>query len=245
MKAVPVAVIAVAAMLVMAAMVLVAAMAPGAWSPGSAPAALPSGQTTARDAAGTPGDLVHRADGGADAPALAALPAPTAPLHTGPALAPADKPALALTEDHHLIADQALRAVMEAYLSDRRNPRRLQQLDEHLRERLPAGAASEAHTLAARYDAYLAAHATLLKAQNFADEPDLQRLTSWQAQRRQLRERMLGPEVTEQWFGTEDAYLEQALEERRQPVRAVTGAEQLRARHLRAVVDAATGRLQR
>ena len=177
----------------------------------------------------------------------------TATAHAGLALLPAVQPDLALTDDQQLVADHALRVVMERYLNDRRNPQRLQQLDDHLHRRLPAGAAAEAQALAARYDRYLAAHATLLAAQNFGDDPDLHRLASWQAQRRQLRERLLGAEVADQWFGTEDAYLEQALAEAREPApksarasaRAATEEERLHAQHMREVIDAAIGRAPR
>lgn len=242
MKAVPVV---VAALLAMAAMVLAAAMAPGAWPPARASAAPLSGQAPAPTGAVGAGGSLQWPRGAANGSVSAPLPAHASSMHAGLALPPAARPDLALTDDQRLIADHALRTAMEAYLSDRSNPRRLQQLDEHLRGSLPAGAANEARALAVRYDAYLDDHAALLKAQNFADEPDLHRLASWQAQRRQLRERMLGTEVAEQWFGTDDAYLAQALEERRQPVQAVTGEDARRARHLREVVDAATGRLQR
>ncbi|KQQ40368.1 hypothetical protein ASF61_06275 [Duganella sp. Leaf126] len=163
------------------------------------------------------------------------------------AAVPADSRSLALTDDQHLIADQALHAVMDAYLADRRNPQRLQQLAGFVRARLPAGAASEALALAARYDAYLTAHDALLKAQNFGDQPDLYRLAGWQAQRRQLRQRMLGADVSEQWFGTDDAYLEQAIAERRHPPastaqRPASDDERLHALHMQAVIDAALGR---
>ena len=181
----------------------------------------------------------------------------TATAHAGLALLPAVQPDLALTDDQRLVADHALRMVMERYLRDRRNPQRLQQLDDHLQRRLPAGAAAEAQALAARYDRYLATHATLLAAQNFGDDPDLHRLARWQAQRRQLRERLLGAEVADQWFGTEDAYLEQALAEAREPAsgsapgsaqgaaRAATEEERLHAQHMREVIDAAIGRAPR
>ena len=177
----------------------------------------------------------------------------TATAHAGLALLPAVQPDLALTDDQQLVADHALRVVMERYLNDRRNPQRLQQLDDHLHRRLPARAAAEAQALAARYDRYLATHATLLAAQNFGDDPDLHRLARWQAQRRQLRERLLGAEVADQWFGTEDAYLEQALAEAREPApksarasaRAATEEERLHAQHMREVIDAAIGRAPR
>ena len=177
----------------------------------------------------------------------------TATAHARFALLPAVPPDLALTDDQRLVADLALRMVIERYLNDRRNPQRLQQLNDHLHRRLPAGAAAEAQALAARYDHYLAAHATLLAAQNFGDDADLHRLASWQAQRRQLRERLLGAEVADQRFGTEDAYLEQALAEAREPAsgsaqgapRAATEEERLHAQHMREVIDAAIGRAPR
>lgn len=251
MQAAPVA---AAATLALAATVLAAAMAPGMVAPGlplPATAVRPADHAMATGAAGTPGGPMPAPTGAAgDSTDQSAN---TATAHAGLALLPAVPPDLALTDDQRLVADHALRVVMERYLNDRRNPQRLQQLDDHLHRRLPAGAAAEAQALAARYDRYLATHATLLAAQNFGDDPDLHRLARWQAQRRQLRERLLGAEVADQWFGTEDAYLEQALAEAREPApgsaqgapRAATEEERLHAQHMREVIDAAIGRAPR
>ncbi|WP_084669847.1 lipase secretion chaperone [Duganella zoogloeoides] len=245
-----------AATLVLAATVLAAAMAPGMVAPGlplPATAARPADHAMATGAAGTPGGPMPAPPGAAGDSPPADQSANTATAHARGALLPAVPPDLALTDDQRLVADHALRMVMERYLNDRRNPQRLQQLNDHLHRRLPGGAAAEAQALAARYDRYLAAHATLLAAQNLGDDPDLHRLASWQAQRRQLRERLLGAEVADQWFGTEDAYLEQALAEAREPAagpahgsaRAATEEERLHAQHMREVIDAAIGRAPR
>lgn len=117
--------------------------------------------------------------------------------------------AIALDERQMLIADSALRALMDFYLKDGR----LQALREHLQRTLPPAAAREAVLLAEHYSDYLADHDKLLAAQNLGGTPDAGRLAIWQQQRLQLRVRMLGERVTEEWFGSEDAYLSQALAE--------------------------------
>lgn len=124
---------------------------------------------------------------------------------------------IALTDDQALIADSALRGVMDYYLLGRTDAGRLQALRDHLQRRLPPAAAREATQLAQHYADYLRQHDELLAAQNFQPTPDAGRLQGWQQQRHQLRLRALGPRVTEEWFGTEEAYLSQALIELRQP----------------------------
>lgn len=124
---------------------------------------------------------------------------------------------IALTDTQDLIADFALREIMDYYLLGRSDAGHLQALTDHLRRTLPPAAARDAEQLAQSYSAYLAEHDTLLAAQNFQDRPDPGRLASWQQQQRQLRLRMLGPKVSEEWFGSEDAYLTQALAEAGQP----------------------------
>ena len=137
---------------------------------------------------------------------------------------------IALTETQGLIANFALREIMDYYLLERSDEERLQALIEHLRRKLPPAAAREAEQLAQSYFAYLTEHDTLLAAQNFHDQPDLGRLASWQQQQRQLRLRMLGASVSEEWFGSEDAYLTQALEEAGRP-QAGPPANEDEARH--------------
>ncbi|MYM94580.1 hypothetical protein [Duganella vulcania] len=129
-------------------------------------------------------------------------------------------PGLSLTDDQQLIPDFALHQLMDRFLLDRSGAGGMQALTEHLRRALPAAAANEAIQIAARYQAYLTAHDELLAAQHFtsasAASQDLNRISSWQQQRHQLRVRAFGERITLEWFGTEDAYLEQALEEQRQ-----------------------------
>ena len=123
---------------------------------------------------------------------------------------------IALTENHELIADSALRKVMDSYLLGGSDKGGLQALLDYLNRHLPASAAREAGQLASSYNAYLNAHDQLLAAQNFGATPDLNRLLGWQRQREQLRNRMLGEKVTLEWFGNEEAYLTQALKEQEQ-----------------------------
>ena len=120
---------------------------------------------------------------------------------------------IALTDNQELIADSALRKVMDSYLLGGGGKGGLQALLDYLNRHLPANAAREAGRLASSYNAYLSAHDQLLAAQNFNATPDLNRLIGWQRQREQLRNRMLGEKVSLEWFGNEEAYLTQALEE--------------------------------
>jgi hypothetical protein len=149
---------------------------------------------------------------------------------------------IALTGEQQLIADSALRGVMEFYLLERVDEGRLAALVTYLNRKLPPAAAREAVQLATHYRDYLAAHEELLAAQNFHAEPDTTRLASWQQQRRQLRARMLGDRVAEEWFGTEEAYLTQALEELNQPANAapLNAAELRHQQHMRQVLRQAT-----
>jgi hypothetical protein len=156
---------------------------------------------------------------------------------------------IALTDNQELIADSALRKVMDSYLLGRAGDKGLPALLIELNRRLPAAAARDAAQLATSYNAYLSAHDRLLAAQGFIGTPDLNRLIGWQQQRAQLRDRMLGEKVAHEWFGTEEAYLSQALEELRQqrdgtaqPMAAVDDDEARHAVHMRQVLrDAVIG----
>ncbi|WP_147328056.1 MULTISPECIES: hypothetical protein [unclassified Duganella] len=127
---------------------------------------------------------------------------------------------LSLTDKQELIADFALHQLMDGFLLNRSEAGRLQALEAHLRRTLPANAAGEAIQIATRYQNYLTAHDELLAAQRFtsndAASQDLNRIGSWRQQCQQLRIRTLGERITLEWFGNEDAYLGQALDERRQ-----------------------------
>ena len=127
---------------------------------------------------------------------------------------------LSLTDNQELIADFALRRLMDSFLLNRSDAGRMQALCDHLRRVLPAGAAAEAIQIAARYQTYLAAHDELLVAQHFssgdAASQDLGRLSSWQQQRRLLRLRTLGERIELEWYGNDETYLTQALDEWRQ-----------------------------
>ncbi|WP_343729562.1 hypothetical protein [Duganella sp.] len=151
---------------------------------------------------------------------------------------------ITLTDTQSLIADSALRSVMDYYLLDRGDDGRLQALRTHLQRRLPPAAAQEAVQLAEAYAGYLVLHDQLLAAQNFINAEDTGRLASWQQQRHQLRMRLMGERVTEEWFGTEEAYLAQALEEARQPqVNAPTSEDEaLHRQHMQQVLRDAIGK---
>lgn len=145
-------------------------------------------------------------------------------------LDPGPQISLTLTDSQQLITDSALRAVMDYFLLERSDDGRLQALRDYLTQRLPPAAVQDALRLADQYSAYLTEHDALLAAQNFIAAPDQHRLASWQQQRRQLRVRMLGERVTEEWFGTEDTYLTQALAEAMQATTS-TPADADEARH--------------
>jgi hypothetical protein len=147
---------------------------------------------------------------------------------------------LSLTDNQELIPDFALHALIDSFLLNHGDADRMQALSDHLHRTLPAGAADEAMQIAARYQAYLAAHDELLAAQHFgsgdATSLDLNRLSSWQQQRQQLRVRMLGERIALEWFGNEDTYVAQALDEWRQrgsgePAITTMAASEDQARH--------------
>ena len=151
-------------------------------------------------------------------PAPAGQPAGSQAIHATASAAPypaaaAIAPDLSLTDKQELIADFALHQLMDSFLLNRSEA----ELEAYLRRALPAGAANEAIQIATRYQRYLTAHDELLAAQHFtsADAPsqDLNRIISWQQQRQQLRIRTLGERIALEWFGNEDAYLGQALDE--------------------------------
>ncbi|MET0266058.1 MAG: lipase secretion chaperone [Duganella sp.] len=174
-----------------------------------------------------------------------------APPATATALSAAPTTSIALDDKQSLIADHALRAVFEHYLLGKREgahdaASRLTALHAYLQRQLPPNAALNARQLASNYSAYLSAHDSLLAAQHFSSTPDLNRLASWQQQRHQLRLRMLGEQVTHEWFGTEDTYLTEAI---RQAMLARDGAlpapdseeEVLHRQHMAQVLREAVG----
>jgi len=138
---------------------------------------------------------------------------------------------IALTDQQELIADSALRAVFDSYLFERSGDGGLQALRDNLRRKLPPAAAQDAVSLAERYADYIKAHDALLAAQNFHGAADPVRLANWQQQRRQLRVRLLGARVADEWFGADEAYLEEALAESRQsPASPPANEDELRHR---------------
>lgn len=195
---------------------------------------------------------------------VASAPPQTAPAATRPAVAGGvwsagglgastvdPETEIALTDDQELIADSALRKVMDLFLLGSAGDKGLPALLNELNRRLPPAAARDAGQLANSYNAYIVAHDQLLAAQGFGATPDLNRLTGWQQQRAQLRSRMLGEKVVQEWFGTEDTYLSQALEEQRQqrdgtaPTSASVDADEARhAQHMRQVLRGAIVRLR-
>ena len=158
---------------------------------------------------------------------------------------------IALTDNQELIADSALRKVMDSFLLGSAGDKGLTALHNELNRRLPTAAARDAGQLATNYNAYIGAHDQLLAAQGFSATSDLNRLVGWQQQRLQLRERMLGAKVSQEWFGTEDTYLLQALEELRQqrdgtalPLASADADEARHAQHMRQVLRDAIVRLR-
>lgn len=158
---------------------------------------------------------------------------------------------IALTDNQELIADSALRKVLDSFLLGSAGAKGLPALLNELNRRLPTAAARDAGQLAVSYHGYIAAHDQLLAAQGFDETPDLNRLIGWQRQRGQLRQRMLGAKVSEEWFGTEDTYLTQALEELRQqregaasPIPSADADEARHAQHMRQVLRDAIVRLR-
>ncbi|MES2296558.1 MAG: hypothetical protein V4582_05920 [Pseudomonadota bacterium] len=117
-------------------------------------------------------------------------------------------------ERGHLIVDVQLHNAIDAYLLHTDVPSRqvaAQALSAYFRRKLPAGAVDEAEALSAHYLAYMDAHDGALQRLRFlapgADGLSAQaadQFAAWHAQRRNLRQAMLGASVYAQWFAAED-----------------------------------------
>jgi hypothetical protein len=123
----------------------------------------------------------------------------------------------------HLVADAALRQLMDAFLvsgARAQRPAMAAQLRSFLQASLRPPASGEADRLVTDYLAYLGAEEQMLARERF-DRPDpaglsgreIDHLMAWQQQRSELRQRMLGIAVTRAWFVQEDADCGAAFED--------------------------------
>ena len=121
---------------------------------------------------------------------------------------------LAVDSYQRLVVNEALLATFNHYLLKQAGPGDRAELLAYLKQRLPAPAFDEAQRLADGYIAYMHVHDTQLAAQWSGTAPkDLASISTWIAQREQLRQSMLGTEATQAWFQNEDSRLRQALAE--------------------------------
>ncbi|MES2073153.1 MAG: hypothetical protein V4488_22560 [Pseudomonadota bacterium] len=129
---------------------------------------------------------------------------------------------LAVTEDQHLLINQALHDVIDFFLlSGQPGGRSAQKnaLFSYLNGKLPPVAGEEAAQIVLQYLAYMDQHDSLLARQALpASSPDgaiasqyLERIAIWQEQRSWLRQSVLGLQVAQSWYGDEDAQLRQAM----------------------------------
>lgn len=185
----------------------------------------------------------------ADVPRAAAPAAPAAGAWDGPigagmlAPSPGEAPALGaalhsardvkLTLDQagHLVPDAALRKLIDSFLAKSTGTQRAAQgadLRSFLKSRLAAPAAQEADRVVTDYLAYLDTEEQMLARERFSrpdpsglTDAEVTHLLGWQQQRAQLRERVLGSQVSQAWFEAEDANCTTALQEwqlQRQPM---------------------------
>jgi lipase chaperone LimK len=128
-----------------------------------------------------------------------------------------DAPAgLETTSDKRLVLNRALRDVFDYHLTSGHpgsRPEHRDQLLKHLESTLPARAFGEAAKIVDKYIAYLDAFSQMFQQNavpaagegSNASPLDPERLSEYYAQRTRLRQTMLGIELTEIWFGEEEA----------------------------------------
>lgn len=117
-----------------------------------------------------------------------------------------------------LVADLALRKLMDAYLGQAGNRRAgAPQLRAFLAQQLTAPAAAEADRLVTAYLGYLEMEDQLMARERFNGADGelsaraVERLLDWQVQRAQRRQRALGPALARAWFEADDARCDAAL----------------------------------
>jgi hypothetical protein len=131
------------------------------------------------------------------------------------------EPGLATDAGGHLIPSLQLRKLMDSFLA--RGPAsgrqaRAEELRAFLGRKLAAPAAGEAERLVSQYLRYLDAEDQLLARERFTApgahglaEREVERLLSFQEQRAQQRQRLLGPALAQAWFEAEDSRCGAAL----------------------------------
>ncbi|HEY8025868.1 MAG TPA: hypothetical protein VIF60_14980 [Burkholderiaceae bacterium] len=127
-------------------------------------------------------------------------------------------PGLVANERKELVVSAELRNVLDYFLLEQAGANRIAAMQTCINGKLPQPAAGEALQLAARYQAYMKAHDTLLASQNIGTPSiaqhtvDTTRIANWQEQRNRLRLTMLGEDLSKTWYSEDDENLRQALE---------------------------------
>lgn len=136
----------------------------------------------------------------------------------------------------HLVIDLPLRQMIDAYVLKNRTA----ELRAYLRRRLAQPALGQAEGLVGDYQRYLEAERALRAQARLApvgegalDASQVERLQTWQRQRAQLRERMLGTAVAQAWFAADDASCSNALADWR-TMRAPVGSAEVDSNELQA-----------
>lgn len=122
---------------------------------------------------------------------------------------------LTIDADGHLKTDLALRRLIDSFLANGPLAERQQRaldLRTSLKSTLVAPASNEADHIVTIYldyldaqDRFLARERLPAPAASGLTESGVEHLLAWQEQRRQLRQRLLGVELTQTWFATDDA----------------------------------------
>lgn len=133
------------------------------------------------------------------------------------------EPGLKTDAAGHIVADLALRQLMDSFLARGQASGRAQRAVElrvHLKDRLSGPAAAEADRLVTQYLDYLDTQDRMLARARLPastapslSEHDVEQLLAFQDQRAQIRQRMLGTELAQAWFATDDSNCDAALHE--------------------------------
>jgi lipase chaperone LimK len=152
-------------------------------------------------------------------------------------------PHLALDRGGHLVPDMALRTLVDSFLGKTKGAERQARAGElraFLNVKLQAPASQDANRIVTDYLAYLDAEEPLRARERFSrpdpsglSDAEVEHLLTFQQQRAQLRQRMLGSAVAQAWFEGEDAECANALSDWRR-LRAPADSDEVDSNELQA-----------
>jgi hypothetical protein len=131
-------------------------------------------------------------------------------------------------KDGELIVDKSLLELMNVYLVEQARQHGADRLQQELRRRFAGQALARAIQISQSYQRYIKEHDILLASQHLdesAAAPDIPRIRVWLEQRARLRQGILGPEVTQAWYGDDEVRESQVLAELEQRASGASGAD--------------------